>query len=216
MSSVLEWTCDDVSVWMCENGFTKYSDYFCEEHHIDGAALLTLSEEDLRQPPLELKVLGDIKNLLLCIKKLQAENEEAVRLLCLPRSPSNQRLPDVTLNRRQYYPEQANAEEEEEEADIVDGRGDHCNDLQPEYTKLLASYVYMFSVFLLTAFVMAIVHDRVPDMKKYPPLPDIVLDNMPYIPWAFDMCELIGIVLSSIWFTVLFFHKHRYVFFVMN
>lgn len=48
-------------------------------------------------------------------------------------------------------------------------------------------------------------------MKKYPPLPDIVLDNLPYIPWAFEMCEMTGLVLSSIMICVLFFHKHRFV-----
>ena len=49
-------------------------------------------------------------------------------------------------------------------------------------------------------------------MKKYPPLPDIVLDNLPYIPWAFEMCEFTGLVLSSIMICVLFFHKHRFTF----
>ena len=81
--------------------------------------------------------------------------------------------------------------------------------LQPEFTKLLVSYVYMFMVFWVTAFVMAVVHDRVPDMKKYPPLPDIVLDNLPYIPWAFDMCEFIAVCLTLVWCCILLFHKHR-------
>lgn len=83
--------------------------------------------------------------------------------------------------------------------------------LEPEYIKLLMSYLYMFFVFMLTSFVMVIVHDRVPDMKKYPPLPDLVLDNLPFIPGAFEMCELTGLILSTIWFVVLVFHKHRFI-----
>lgn len=69
---------------------------------------------------------------------------------------------------------------------------------------------YVFLVTWVTAVVMVIVHDKVPDMKKYPPLPDLFLDNVPHIPWAFDMCEITGSFLMAIWIAVLFFHKHRY------
>lgn len=55
----------------------------------------------------------------------------------------------------------------------------------------------------ITAIVMVIVHERVPDMKRYPPLPDIFLDNVPHIPWAFCMCELTGTVLFIIWGSLL-------------
>lgn len=75
------------------------------------------------------------------------------------------------------------------------------------YVFLLAGYVFL--VTWVTAVVMVIVHDKVPDMKKYPPLPDLFLDNVPHIPWAFDMCEITGSLLMAIWLTVLFFHKHR-------
>ncbi len=47
-------------------------------------------------------------------------------------------------------------------------------------------------------------------MKTYPPLPDIVLDNVPLIPWAFDLCEVIGMVLMGILVIVIILHKHRY------
>lgn len=58
---------------------------------------------------------------------------------------------------------------------------------------------------------MVIVHERVPDMNRYPPLPDIFLDNVPHIPWAFSMCEITGTLLFLIWSSVLLVHKHRFV-----
>jgi uncharacterized BrkB/YihY/UPF0761 family membrane protein len=81
--------------------------------------------------------------------------------------------------------------------------------LEPEYLKCILSYIYMFLVFLLSSFVMVIVHDRVPAMEKYPPLPDLVLDNLPVIPWAFAMCELTASTLFVIFAVTMFFHKHR-------
>lgn len=37
---------------------------------------------------------------------------------------------------------------------------------------------------------MTIVPDRTPLQDKYPPLPDIVLDNLIYIEWAFKAAEV--------------------------
>ncbi|OZC05781.1 hypothetical protein X798_07246, partial [Onchocerca flexuosa] len=78
------------------------------------------------------------------------------------------------------------------------------------FIKLTIAFCYCMCSLLITAFVMVLVHDRVPDMKTYPPLPDIVLDNLPLIPWAFQFCEVIAVFLAALWFMILFCHKHRY------
>ncbi|XP_052862548.1 ceramide phosphoethanolamine synthase-like [Anopheles cruzii] len=83
--------------------------------------------------------------------------------------------------------------------------------IQPEFFKTMISLGYAFLVTWITAFVMVVVHERVPDMKKYPPLPDIFLDNVPHIPWAFHMCEVTGTLLFCIWVCVLVVHRHRMV-----
>ena len=47
--------------------------------------------------------------------------------------------------------------------------------LKPERWKTVLAFLYVLLVSWLTAFVMVIVHDRVPDMERYPPLPDLLL-----------------------------------------
>ncbi|XP_011189458.1 ceramide phosphoethanolamine synthase isoform X1 [Zeugodacus cucurbitae] len=90
----------------------------------------------------------------------------------------------------------------------VDGR---ATNIPPELFKTAISLGYSFLVTWITSFVMVIVHERVPDMKRYPPLPDIFLDNVPHIPWAFHMCEITGTLLFIIWCCVCIFHKYRLV-----
>ncbi|KAJ0060057.1 hypothetical protein NL108_002856, partial [Boleophthalmus pectinirostris] len=81
--------------------------------------------------------------------------------------------------------------------------------LDPECWKTALSSIYVVFVFGFTSFVMVIVHERVPDMRTYPPLPDIFLDSVPRIPWAFAMAEACGVILCNIWVLVLLLHKHR-------
>ena len=47
--------------------------------------------------------------------------------------------------------------------------------LRPERWKTILAFLYVLLVSWVTAFVMVIVHDRVPDMERYPPLPDLLL-----------------------------------------
>lgn len=78
-----------------------------------------------------------------------------------------------------------------------------------EKRKTFVSVVYLFLTCLWTSFMLTVVHDRVPDMQKYPPLPDIILDNIPLIPWAFFATEVIGLILLTIFLIILALHKYR-------
>ncbi|VDL70283.1 unnamed protein product [Nippostrongylus brasiliensis] len=237
-SEVFEWTTKDVSIWLQNAGFQQYADLFAVQHKIDGATLLMLSELDLRDPPLQIKCLGDIKRLGRAIYDLRNSHINSIQtsprvsesasqddvLLCVEYD-QRRRLSisgeDVFVHLLIFYSDDPLVDSLSNSGDIHSVRLISRDELirtveSPDtkaksLAKLFIAFFYCLSSLLITAFVMVLVHDRVPDMKMYPPLPDIVLDNLPLIPWAFDVCELIGVALCFIWFIVLVFHKHRVV-----
>ncbi|CAJ0962414.1 unnamed protein product, partial [Mesorhabditis belari] len=233
-SDVLRWTTDDVRRWLLNKGFEKYSRLIADEHQIDGKILLLLTEDDLREKPLQITCLGDIKRLGLEIAQLRSrynsgnidsKKSEDV-LLCVDYESTKEievagkSVPIKTIETAVITDESL----ADTLATVGDVHGIHLISREElirsvespdtafkSFAKLVIAFLYCSVALLFTSFVMVVVHDRVPDMKMYPPLPDIVLDNLPLIPWAFEMCEVIGMILSTVWFTVLFFHKHRIV-----
>lgn len=199
---VLRWTCKDVGIWLKKSGFERYTELLTIRHKIDGKALLLLTENDLRLPPMEIEILGDLKRLWFVISQFQKQNQ-------LLSSQCNGFIKKVNYDEvdspPQIYQKREFGNEEEINYRVIASSISSVS----ETWRTCLSVLYAFMVFYLTAFLMTVVHDRVPDMKKYPPLPDIILDNVPLIPWAFKMCEFTGIVLGSVWVTVLFLHKHR-------
>lgn len=220
LDQVTLWTVSDVRSWLEENGFRDYCDLLCARHCIDGKALLTLSENDLKSSPLSMQVLGDIKRLAIAIHELQASNPILLthwQQHSGDDSVSYRSSNNGTKVRRRRHRRSASDSSDLNTigSELSEDDGDHSESshkqLKPEVWKTAVGMVYFFSVTWITAIVMVIVHDRVPDMQTYPPLPDIFLDNIPYMSWAFSMCELTGIILFFIWIAILFFHKHRFI-----
>uniref|UniRef100_A0A8C4NGG5 Sphingomyelin synthase-related protein 1 n=1 Tax=Eptatretus burgeri TaxID=7764 RepID=A0A8C4NGG5_EPTBU len=209
--SVEKWTTEDVFSWLNSKGFCDYATRLTQDHHIDGVALLMLTESDLRSPPLSIQVLGDIKHLAKEIANLHRKQRyrtgcpRTYPAFCSDESSENENdgLSSGDIKRKKnklYYSSVPST------MSPKNGRT-----LDPEKWKTVIAVLYVLIVCGVTSGVMVVVHDSVPDMQTHPPLPDIFLDNVPLIPWAFATAEVCGLVLALIWGVVLIFHKHRWI-----
>lgn len=181
------WSSKQVAGWLRDQGFREYVDLLCSKHRLDGASLLCLTETDLRSPPLELKVLGDIKRLMLAVRRLQRQHTalmqsgSEVSALSLIHTGGTNR---VISN---GFAERGSGDHQHCNGAVTTVGGEHsysngkrkqyCVRLDPEYWKTALSTLYAMLVCGVTSFVMVLVHERVPDMRTYPPLPDIFLDR---------------------------------------
>lgn len=202
--SVSAWSCKQVAQWLQEEGFGEYVELLCTQHRLDGPSLLALTEADLRGPPLGLTVLGDIKRLTIALRRLQRQNQAQLEELGL--RPADSLPAGLSLGAtgvewscdgadRRYNggDHSCNGTELRLRNGDRSGYGSgaslchtHSNGrcrqhlagrLDPEVWKTVISSLYVFFVFGFTSFIMVIVHERVPDTRTYPPLPDIFLDR---------------------------------------
>jgi hypothetical protein len=81
--------------------------------------------------------------------------------------------------------------------------------MSSRFMKVLLVTLYLLVSGFVTALVMVLVQYRVPEQGQYPPLPDVVLDNIPLIPWAFAAAEYILEALLVINLVIIVFHRHR-------
>lgn len=195
------WEVRNVEYWLKENGFSAYVPLFCEEHKIDGICLLNLTENDLREPPMQIRVLGDVKRLWLAILDLQQMSKSGRRSLNFSRNCTPDDLkPGTDVSDGKIYSDS----DTDSGSEILDRLSE-----VDEKWRTLASVMYCVVVLIITALTMTVAHDRVPDMNRYPPLPDIFLDNLPLIPWAFYMTELSASIMGIILLLLVVMHKHR-------
>lgn len=189
--AVSTWSCLQVAKWLEDEGFGDYVDLLCNQHRLDGLGVLALTEADLRGSPLGLTVLGDIKRMAVALRRLQRQNRAQLEELglqaaaftvnsvgpgwrCNDEDDSGTELRLRSSGDRYRYGTAtcyAHSNGRCRQQQQLAGR------LDPEVWKTVLSALYVFFVFGFTSFVMVIVHERVPDMRTYPPLPDIFLDR---------------------------------------
>ena len=90
---VMEWTPSHVAEWMRAVGLEELASLFGDVHRIDGPTLLTLTERDLRRPPLALRRLGDIKRVVQRVASLRADSSVLATISTHYYSPAVQTAP---------------------------------------------------------------------------------------------------------------------------
>jgi len=75
-----------------------------------------------------------------------------------------------------------------------------------EPLKTLLSGLFLASGFVATTASLAITHERVPEID---PLPDMILDSVPYQQWGLDVSEIIIMISTLTAFLVVMLHYHR-------
>ncbi|XP_059048352.1 ceramide phosphoethanolamine synthase-like [Achroia grisella] len=216
-SDIVNWSNKEVLDLLHRDKLSSYIIDICKSHDIDGQCLLSLIDRDFYEYPFDQLKLGERKRFILVVKRLQKNNRHAMFELglCddqLSNPSTNINFLGTNLSHLSYNLHKKMSSEFTYERNTECFNTDvKASKLKPEIWKTALALGYVFLVTWVTAVVMVIVHDKVPDMKKYPPLPDLFLDNVPHIPWAFDMCEITGSLLMAIWLVVLFFHKHRFI-----
>jgi len=90
---------------------------------------------------------------------------------------------------------------------------DISDDREPTFPrerwKTVCSILFVIIGFLTTMTSLSVTHELRP--SKTPPLPDIILDHVPYYTWALNVSEILIMVITTICAIVVICHKHRWI-----
>ncbi|CAF0882705.1 unnamed protein product [Rotaria sp. Silwood1] len=201
-SSVISWTTKDVEQWLESLNLSKFVDKFCKENGIDGLTLLLMKEDDLKQSPLSIERLCDIKKLWYHIRLLQCKhNDFYSHINDDTKKHNHSSLSPTHLLETSLHNVNSSCQINFKEKPVF-------KTLKGEKRKTFASFIYALIIGIWTSFVMVVVHNRVPNVQKYPPLPDLFLDNIPHISWAFAVSEFLIVVMGTTFLLILMFHKY--------
>jgi hypothetical protein len=81
--------------------------------------------------------------------------------------------------------------------------------IRSDRKKTLSACLLALCTLYFCSFIITIVDERLPDPKNFPPLPDLILDNVKLIPWAFSVTEKIIVIEMLTLITVIGLHRHR-------
>ena len=167
-NKIMQWNVEDVKLWLKDNNFGVYSHKF-EAHGINGLALLMLDEDDMKHL---VENIGDRKNLYFNLKILK-NNYSRESIIMNNQSLSYDAIDSI--HKISGHVCEKCLKKIDNNFDLANDLITDASNLKSEKLKTFVSVFYLLFSSLWSTFMLTVVHDRVPDMQKYPPLPDIIL-----------------------------------------
>lgn len=155
-SNVTFWTIKDVEQWLRSLNFPNLIEKFCQQNGIDGLTLLLMQEDDLKQPPLSIERLCDIKKLWYHIRLLQYKHNDFYSIL----NDEKKQYNHSSLAPTSLHNINNNSSE------IVHQNKGVYKTLKGEKGKTFVSFIYALISGVWTSFIMVLVHNRVPNVQK--------------------------------------------------
>ena len=188
------WTIQQVEEWLIRNHFHDSIDILCRQYHIDGQRLLNLEQAE---------ILHLTNNQHLC---LQIENLKQNSLNKMSRSSDRQSSQAMAILLEPPISYESSHDQIEDRPNstcclIVSMRSDK--------KKTFFAFLLALSTVFFCSFIITIVDERLPDPKNFPPLPDLILDNIQQIPWAFAVTEKLILLEISVLLIIVLLHRYR-------
>ena len=81
--------------------------------------------------------------------------------------------------------------------------------IRADRKKTLCACLLALCTVYFCSFIITIVDERLPDPREFRPLPDLVLQSIKQIPWAFSVTEKIIVIEMATLLTIVILHRHR-------
>ncbi|XP_029608578.1 phosphatidylcholine:ceramide cholinephosphotransferase 1 [Salmo trutta] len=195
MKKVGQWSAEEVSHWLSEEGMQEYGDSL---QQADGPALLRLTPNDFLTPPLSLVSSDNGRQLLERLETLRIEHhiEEHQKN---GHANGHGRLPNGTAKPLRKSSLGLNGFRKEMVQIPIPMLEAERSGFPQEWGKTGVAFLYAVCCFVTTTVVISVVHERVPAKEHTPPLPDKFFDIFDRVEWAFSICEINGMLLVSLW-----------------
>ncbi|KAL2082915.1 hypothetical protein ACEWY4_020688 [Coilia grayii] len=217
MKEVGQWSSADVCDWLSEEGMQEYVEAL---RQADGSALLRLSAQDFRGPPLSLVSSDSGQQLLERLETLRVAHHMHTHTHKGPHHHGNGHQANghaLGNGTSKAHPHRHH--------NGLPKNGFHADQVHikiplpapapaperfpAEWGKTGAAFLYAVCCFLTTSVVISVVHERVPPKELSPPLPDKFFDFFQRVEWAFSICEVNGMLLVALWLMQWMLLKHR-------